>query len=176
MPSKSSLIEASSSTSPSRLKELSQHRDKAVRTAVAQNPATPTPVLERLAADKHHLPRFGVAENADPRSWEIALPAHDPDVRVILAQRPDLDERTLQRLLGDPNYGVRESLATSSRHTEVIAALARDEDARVRSAAALSNVLTQDDLELLARDRDANVRVTAAQCHRLSAETVLRLS
>jgi hypothetical protein len=65
-----------------------------------RNPATPTPVLERLVADKHHLPRYGVAQNSDARSWEIALQAHDPDVRVILAQRQDLDERTLQRLLG----------------------------------------------------------------------------
>jgi len=146
MPSESSLIEASWSTSPSRLSELSEHRDKGVRAAVAHNPATPTAVLERLAADKHHLPRYGVAQNADPRSWKITLQARDPDVRVILAQRHDLDERTLQRLLGDPNYRVRESLAASSRRTKLIAELAGDEHASVRSTAALSEVLAQDDL------------------------------
>lgn len=37
MPSESSLIEAFNSTSPSRLSELSKHRDKGVRAAVAQN-------------------------------------------------------------------------------------------------------------------------------------------
>ena len=92
---------------------VERHRDKGVRAAVAQNPATPTAALERLAATTPPPP-YGVAQNADPRSSEIALQAHDPDVRVILAQRHDLDERTLQRLLGDLNYRVRKSLAASS--------------------------------------------------------------
>lgn len=167
---------AEASTSGTRLAELSGHRDKAVRTAVAKNPSTPTDVLERLVADKHHLPRYGVAENPDPRAWKVALRAHDPGVRVMLAQRQDLDERTLQTLRKDPDHKVRDSLATSSRRPDVIAEMVRDEHAVVRSTAALSKVLTQEDLELLARDPDANVRSTAAQSRRLSAETVLRLA
>ena len=120
MSSESRVSEASSSsTSHSRLNELSEHRDKAVRTAVAQNPATPTEVLERLVADKNHLPRYGVAQNPAPRAWQVALRAHDSGVRVILAQRQDLDERTVQTLMRDPDFRVRDSVATSSLRPEV---------------------------------------------------------
>lgn len=176
MTSERLLAEASSESTPgSRLVELTAHRDKAVRASVAKNPNTPTAVLERLAADKHHLPRYGVAENPEPRAWQIALEARDSGVRVILAQRQDLDGETLRALLDDPDHRVRRSLAVSSRRPEVIAELVRDRHANVRSASALSKVLSQKDLELLARDADANVRATAAQSRRLSEETVQHL-
>jgi hypothetical protein len=142
---------------------------------VAKNPSTPAEVLERLAADKHHLPRCGVAENPDPRAWHVALRAPDAGARVVLAQRQDLDEPALLMLMSDPDCEVRQSLATSNRRPEVIARLARDEDARVRATAALNEVLNEEDLEVLTRDADANVRATAAQSRRLSHEAVQRL-
>ena len=95
-------IEAETTQSGLRLRELSTHRDKAVRAAVARNPSAPTDLLERLAADKHYLVRFAVAENPSRRAWEVALGAADADVRVILAQRRDLDGETLERLITAP--------------------------------------------------------------------------
>jgi hypothetical protein len=168
--------EAASSQSPARLEILSTHRDKAVRAAVAQNPATPTPVLLALLGDKHFLPRYGVAENPDPRAWAVALQASDSGVRVMLAQRQDLDARTIQVVLGDAEREVRQSLAWSTKHMAVLARLARDEHKLVRADAALNGALSEDDLELLPRDRVANVRACAAQSTRLRPETVLRLA
>jgi hypothetical protein len=168
--------EAASSQVPARLEALSTHRDKAVRAAVAQNPATPTPVLLALVDDKHFLPRYGVAENPDPRAWPVALQASDSGVRVVLAQRQDLDARTVQALLGDPEREVRESLGWSNKDPAVLARLARDEHKLVRAVAALNEALLEEDLELLARDRVANVRACAAQSTRLRPETVLRLA
>jgi len=163
--------------SPSRLEELSTHRDKAVRAAVARNPAAPTGLLATLAADKHHLVRYGVAENPSSRAWAVALRAADPSVRVILAQRSDLDEGTLEQLVSAAEREVRVSVAESTDRVDVLARLVGDPDHQVRAATATrASLLTDADLELLAADRVAQVRAVAAQSRRLSADTVTKLS
>ena len=170
------VAEATTTHSRARLRELSGHRDKAVRAAVAQNPATPDQTLEALVGDKHHLARYGVAENPRAGAWLVALAAKDPGVRVMLAQRQDIDEEIVEALANDPERTVRESLAWSSKRRGVLRRLSRDADSRVRGTTALNPALAEDDLEILARDRVANVRACAAQSTRLKPETVLRLA
>jgi hypothetical protein len=170
------VAEAAHTALAERLAELSTHRDKAVRAAVAENPSTPTDVLETLVRDKHHLVRFGVAQNPDPRSWGVALRAQDAGVRVVLAQRHDLDEGTLAALMNDPDRRVRESLCDSSRREDVLGHLAHDEDHHVRASAATNTALSEEALERLAADRVTQVRAVAAQSPRLSHETVSRLA
>lgn len=170
-------VEAEATASGSRLRELSTHRDKAVRAAVARNPSAPTHLLERLAADKHHLVRFAVAENPSPRAWEVALEAADADVRVILAQRRDLDGETLERLITAPERAVRESVVESTDRADVVRRLARDPDHHVRATVATRPELLSDaDLELLAADKVAQVRAVAVQSRRLSPTTLTRLA
>ncbi|WP_107767281.1 hypothetical protein [Nocardioides terrigena] len=169
--------DAGTTESGSSLWELSAHRDKAVRAAAARNPSTPTDLLKMLAADKHHLVRFAVAENPNPRAWAVALGAADSDVRVILAQRGDLDGETLERLIIAPEREVRVSVVESTDRADVVRRLARDPDVHVRAAAATRPELLSDaDLELLAADRIAQVRAVAVQSRRLSPRTVTRLA
>ena len=144
--------------------------------AVARNSATPVELLERLVGDKHHLVRFAVAERADPQAWRVALAAADPDVRVVLAQRQDLDDATLEALVADPDRGVRVSVAESSRRADLLARLARDADQHVRAATATNSATASDVMELLATDRTAQVRAVAAQSRRLIPRTVTRLA
>lgn len=169
-------VEAATTHSPARLQDLSVHRDKAVRAAVARNPATPDRTLEALAGDKHHLPRYGVAENPRAGAWLVALGAEDPGVRIVLAQRQDLDENVVEALAKDPDREVRESLARSSKNRHVLTRLSRDTHPHVRATTALNPALGEDDLENLARDRVANVRACAAHSARLRPETVLELA
>jgi hypothetical protein len=133
--------EATTTDAPHRLRAFSQHRDKKVRAAVALNPAAPTELLREPVRDKHHLVRYAVASRADRDACRIALAADDPDVRVILAQHPDLDDETWEALITDPTRPVRESLATSSRRPDVISRLSHDADQHVRACAVLNDVV-----------------------------------
>lgn len=170
-------VEAEATESASRLRELSTHRDKAVRAAVARNPSAPTDLLATLAADKHHLVRYAVAENPSPHAWKVALGAADDDVRVILAQRHDLDDETLERLITAPERGVRVSVVESTDRADVAKRLARDPDHRVRATVATRpELLSAADLELVAADKVAQVRAVAVQSRRLNSDTVTRLA
>lgn len=170
-------VEAETTESGVRLRALSTHRDKAVRAAVARNPAAPTDLLETLVADKNYLVRFAVAENPSPRAWEVALGAADTDVRVILAQRDDLDDETLERLITAPERDVRRSVVESTDRADVARRLARDPDHHVRATVATRpELLSEADLELLAADRVAQVRGVVVQSGRLSPATVSRLA
>lgn len=170
-------VEAEATGSHVRLRELSTHRDKAVRAAVARNPAAPPELLEGLAADKSYLVRYAVAQNPSPNAWEVAMRAEDPDVRVVLAQRHDLDEETLERLIAAPERAVRESLVESTERPDVVGRLARDTDHVVRATVATRpELLSEEDLELLAADKVARVRAVVVQSRRLNTETVTRLA
>jgi hypothetical protein len=170
------IAEAQTTASLERLTALSTHRDKAVRAGVARNPSAPASLLSVLAADKHHLVRYGVAENPSPHAWAVAMRAADPDVRVMLAQRSDLDEATLEALICAPERKVRESLAASTKEPAVLARLARDAHPNVRATTATRpTLLVPDDLELLASDRIAQVRGVVVQSGLLQYDTVTRL-
>lgn len=168
--------QARTATSRERLTELSRHRDKAVRTAVASNPACPPDLLQILVADKHHLVRFAVAQRDDSTGWRIALEAADPYVREILAQHPDLDDDTLDALLADPERKVRESLATSTRRPDILERLSRDDNKDVRASTALNDALADETLKRLATDPIAQVRACVAQRLRLDHDDVSRLA
>lgn len=171
------LDEAESTGDTTRMSELAEHRDRAVRAAVARNPSAPIALLERLVADKNYLVRFAVARNPSPAAWQIAMTAPDADVRVILAQRQDLDEQTLERLVAAPEVAVRMSVAESTQRSDVLHRLARDPEKRVRAATATRpELLSDDDLELLAADKTTQVRAVVVQSRRLSEKTVTRLA
>lgn len=170
-------VEAAATESASRQRELSTHRDKAVRAAVARDPSAPSDLLATLAADKHHLVRYAVAENPSPHAWKVALGAADAAVRVILAQRHDLDGETLERLITAPEREVRVSVVESTDRADVAKRLARDPDHHVRATVATRpELLSLADLELLAADKVAQVRAVAVQSRRLESDTVTRLA
>lgn len=170
-------VESAPTRSARRLRELSTHRDKTVRAAVARDPSAPTDLLATLVADKHHLVRYAVAENPSPHAWTVALGAPDADVRVILAQRGDVDGETLERLIQAPEREVRVSVVASTDRADVATRLARDPDQHVRAAVATRpELLSSVDLELLAADTAAQVRAVAVQSRRLSSNTVTRLA
>lgn len=176
MSSRALLAKASDpATAPARLHELSGDRDKQIRAAVAANPSTPVETLELLATDRHPVVRGSVSKNPAPHAWSIALRS-DAHTRVVLTQRQDLDEQTLQALLTDDDWKVREGLAASTRSPDVLHRLARDENQHPRAWAALNRALPSEDHELLAHDRIAQVRAAAAQRPGLRDETVLKLA
>ncbi|MFA6298536.1 MAG: hypothetical protein WC642_05180 [Nocardioides sp.] len=128
------VAEAGSTVDVERLRELSQHRLTAVRTAVAKNPSTPIDVLVDLVGDRHHLPRYGVAENPGSVSVQVVLEAADSSVRAILAQRRDLDAPTYEALLADPDKDVRENLVWSTDRPDFLQRLAADPHRSVRGS------------------------------------------
>ena len=167
--------EASSSSDEARLRELRTHRLTAVRTAVAKNPHTPVDVLVVLVADRHHLPRYGVAENPAPDAVQVALQAADSSVRVILAQRTDLDEGTYEVLMSDPDAEVRCSLVWSTHRSDLIERLATDRHYNVRAAVPHRELCPDHVIETLSRDPDNRVRASVASTDRLTDEMILRL-
>lgn len=170
-------VEAETTESVARLRALGTHRDKAVRAAVARNPTAPADLLETLVADKNYLVRFAVAQNASPHAWKVAMAAADSDVRVILAQRHDLDDATLERLITSPKRAVRVSVVESTERADVVRRLAHDADHIVRATVATRpEMLSDEDLELLAADKVARVRAVTVESRRLSAATLDRLA
>lgn len=168
--------EGRTSHDEARLRELSTHRVTAVRAAVAANPAAPPDVLAKLVEDRHHLPRYAVAENASPAAIQLALSASRSDVRVMLAQRHDLDDDIYEILFADPSREVRESLATSTDQPQWVARFARSDERTLRAIAACHHLCGEEDFELLSRDPDNRVRaVVASMTGRLSQDMVQRL-
>lgn len=169
--------EAARSTDHARLRDLATHRHTRVRAAVAGNPSTPPDVLTALTDDRHHRPRYGVAENPAPAAVAAAMAAPQADVRVILAQRHDLTEEVETALLADPDVRVAESLLSSTRRAELVTRAAGSPDHRVRAAAARSEACPTTVLDQLSRDPRAEVRVCVVThaSERLTEEQVRRL-
>jgi hypothetical protein len=174
-PAERRAAEAAASSDVSVLRELSHHRFTAVREAVALNPATPFDVLTELAADRHHLPRYGVAGNEGPHAVAVALAAEDPGVRVILAQRRDLDSDTYDALVGDEHHEVRVALAERTDRIDLIERLAEDSHHDVRSVAANSDVCPPALVGQLSQDRDNRVRAAVSSRPDLPEEVLQRL-
>lgn len=166
---------AALSTDPDELRDLSGSRFTAVRAAVATNAATPDDVLEVLVADRHHRPRYGVAENLKPSAVDIAMRAPDSWVRAILARRHDLPADVQQRLLVDPEREVRGSVARSTRDEDVLRTLAHDHDSLVRSVLASLRLTPDDVIEALSRDADRTVRCSVVTSYRASEDQLQRL-
>lgn len=165
---------AALSTDPDELRELSTNRFTAVRAAVATNAATPDDVLEALVADRHHRPRYGVADNLKLSAVAIAMGAADSWVRAILARRHDLPAEVRCRLLADPEREVRRSVARSTLDEEVLRALARDPDHLVRSTLAGITLTPDDVIERLSCDPDRTVRCSVVTSYRSSEEQLQR--
>ncbi|MCF6378363.1 hypothetical protein L2K70_12180 [Nocardioides KLBMP 9356] len=178
MPGYQDLVgEARTTNDEKRLRALSTHRVTAVRTAVAGNPATPVDVLEVLAEDKHHLPRYEVTSNPRPEAVAVSMAARRSDVRVILAQRHDLPAEVYEALFSDPDRQVRESLATSTDRADLVARFAQDEEVSLRALAAIHPLCSDADFERLSRDPSNRVRATVAgERRRLSEDMVQRLA
>lgn len=168
--------EGRTSHDEARLRELSTHRVTAVRAAVAANPAAPPDILAKLVEDRHHLPRYAVAENPSPAAIQLALSASRSDVRVILAQRHDLDDDIYEILFADPSREVRESLGTSTDRPQWVSRFARSDERALRAIAACHPLCGWEDFERLSRDPDNRVRaVVASMTGRLSEDMVQRL-
>ncbi|MBO0731566.1 MAG: helix-turn-helix transcriptional regulator [Acidimicrobiaceae bacterium] len=123
-----------------------------LRQAVAKNAATPTDVLEQLAADPEPGPREGVTLNErTPAAW-------------------------IDRLAGgDPSAHVRWSALKRARSPRVIADAVRSPDKAVRAGAASNPRLSEADMRTLADDPEAFVRYTLAHYGRLPPDLMVRL-
>lgn len=166
---------AEQSTDPDELRELSTSRFTAVRTAVARNVCTPDDVLELLVEDRHHLPRYGVAENPKPSALEVALGAANSSVRVAVTRRQDLTPEVVERLIQDPERHVRTNLALLTRNEKVLRTLALDPDNQVRSVLPRVALTPDDVIEALSHDSDRMVRCSVATSYRASEEQLQRL-
>ena len=166
---------AKQTTDPDELRALASSRFTAVRAAVAQNGATPDEVLKVLAEDRHHLPRFAIANNPKPSASALALRATDNSVRRVLAQRQDLPAAVIQALLQDPERDVRRGLGWSTRDEGVLRSLAADADSHVRSVVPFNAVTPDDLIDTLSRDPDRGVRCSVVTSYRASEEQLQRL-
>ncbi|MSZ78343.1 MAG: hypothetical protein F2667_14655, partial [Actinobacteria bacterium] len=167
--------EAGTTCDRARLQALSVHRLTAVRAAVARNPHASRALLVELARDRHHLVRYAVAQNRGPFAEQVALGAADRSVRVILAQRRDLDASTYESLVVDSAHEVREAVVASSRSPDLVVRLAADPHPGVRSVVAHHDLCPDELIDVLSRDRDARVRGSVASTRRLSEEMIARL-
>lgn len=150
--------EAATTEDVERLRELSTHRLTRVRVADATHRSSPPDVLTALAEDRHHLPRYALMNNGSPEAVAAALGSSYGDVRMVLAQRHDLDDPVYEALFADPSWEVRVSLVTSTDRPDLVARAARSADHRVRAAAAQRDLCSDEDFEMLSRDPRAEVR------------------
>ncbi len=158
---------AVASTHPEELSLLAGDENGGVRFAVASNPHTPVPVLQRLAQDALAHVRAGVSLNlsdaqtvpeaahpdVEHTGHQLARDEH-PLVRLALASNPHLPESVLLTLSGDQDGAVRLKLASNERVCrEGLRVLAHDDDRTVR-VRALGHRNTPPDVLLVASQAD----------------------
>lgn len=163
-----------------------------IRLRVAEHPRTPGPALHRLLTDPDELVRQ--AAQAHPRAPAALVALHrraealDPGLegrflqqlaqqgvwgRTLAAQNPATPPSTLQDLLYDGEWMVRQALARNpALGPEMLAMLAQDADRDVRQAVAQHPQTPQASLGVLLRDTDENVRLAALQNPCLDPQTL----
>ncbi|RIH76450.1 HEAT repeat domain-containing protein [Meiothermus hypogaeus] len=163
-----------------------------IRLRVAEHPLTPVPALHRLLADPDEQVRQ--AAQAHPRAPADLVAQYrraealDPGLegrflqqlaqqgvwgRTLAAQNPATPPSTLQDLLYDGEWTVRQALARNpALGPETLAILAQDADRDVHQAVAQHPQTPQATLGVLLRDVDENVRLAALQNPHLDPQTL----
>jgi len=156
----------------SRLEELSSHRSKRVRAAVAESPSAPDSLVERLASSSDKEVRLAAACNARSRPCiEMALArSEDRSVRAILAHTYAEDAlklalaRDVQVILAaDEWWEVRGRIAETTNQRDIFEQLMQDEHVRVRGACAENPRLTPKDRATLMADKRKEVRAMTVE-------------
>jgi len=159
------------------IKQLYNHKEVAVRRAVAKNPNTPAATLAQLATDAARGVRLEVAKNNTPAAAlkQLATDA-DSAVRRGVARNTNTPAATLEQLATEADSYVRLAVAKNpNTPVATLEQLATDEDSDVRRGVAkkLSTVAT---LEQLAIDEDCRVRWVVVKNSNTPAETLVQLA
>ena len=193
------LVAANPSTPLASLEYLACDSDEMVRLAVAGNPSASLAIVEyllndpsvnvvltvvplvssqrRLAAMTAHpevAVRCAVASCATAEATALALSADRcAAVRSKVAQNPHTPPHVLADLVADPATEVRSTLAGRlDVPSDVVAAMSRAADWRLRAAAALHPLAGETDLRRLAADQSAAVRAAVAATSAVPDDTV----
>ena len=159
-------------TRPETLVFLANDPGQPVVFAVAKNPSTPVATLEALVARRQPKLSEGVAQNPSAPGallqQIIEQTAKDDWYQTIflLAQNPSLTEETCTQYLSSMNFGTRRILAANTRHTKIIATLARDEGREIRVAVAQNPNTSQEILATLIEDPEDAVQKQARSRYR----------
>ncbi len=140
--------------------------DTDVRCAVAINPATPVPVLEKLALDQNpHVRQKVTANGSTPVELLDKLSKdHDSKVRRSIVWNPLAPLFVLWRLAEDPDEWVRLALADyRSTPVEILDKLSTDQHKEVRRSLARNPSAPLSALRHLAKDLEEIVRINVGR-------------
>jgi len=119
------------------IKQLYNHKEAAVRMAVARNTNTSAGILVQLAKDADSYVRWGVAANPHTPAAALVQLATDEYsyVRLEVAANPNTSAATLKKLATDADSGVRLEVARNpNTPVATLKQLATDADSSVRWA------------------------------------------
>lgn len=192
------------STDADSLETFSLHTNTYIREAVANNPHTPSYILEQLSRDGHKQVLLAVAGNektpshilsklagmkdveilrriarhsTTPESALRDLALHDdPEVRRRVALNANAPDNALERLGRDNTAEVRVATSMNMSSSPVLLArLAGDPEVRVRAAVAMNPSTPVEVVKDLAKDKAPQVRLPAEHNLRNFAETLRNL-
>lgn len=117
---------------------LAADRDWRTRAAVAARADVPAAAAIPLVDDKVWQVRFALASNrhSDPAVWRAIAEATRTDIRMVFVQNSWVPANIAHLMCSDPHKDVRETLANSTPHREVLQRLLTDDHQDVRLAAA----------------------------------------
>jgi len=167
------------STPVSILENLAGDEDEDVRRGAAYNPNTPVSILKQLAGDEGGWVRRSVANNPNT-PMELRLELHkqlagdeNVEVRKSVARDPSIPASILEKLAGDEESGVRETVAIGAEHdgpttnpntpVSVLMKLVGDKSDSVRYRVAGNPNTPDEALILLASDKKALVHNPARE-------------
>jgi hypothetical protein len=173
------VLAKSPDTPPAILTQLSSHRDRHVRSAVANHPNPPETVAARLAKDKDEWVARAVAQNpATPVSVLVSLARHaDRFVVSEVARNPSTPAVTLLALSRNKKLDVCSYVAGNrNAPAELLEAFARASDRYLRREVADNPGTSAELLGLLATDPDEWVRESVASNPNTAAEHLAMLA
>jgi hypothetical protein len=131
--------QAIDSIEPQELQILSSHKSSRIRAAVAFNPMTTCPVLQKLAIDVSDAVRFNVVRNTSTSEKIIKILLDDPDEKIKIRARA----------------------RSNTTPVEILMELSQDQDVEIRRKVALNQATPLEILENLAKDPDKAVSTAA---------------
>ena len=167
---------------PETLAECAQDRSVRVRAGAARNPNLPGGEILRLSTDHNATVRGMVARNPSTPEDLVARLANDSsaDVRQDVARRAEgaLSQSLVRALSTDSVDKVRATVASNRANVPpaILAGLATDSAASVRTAAAKNPNTPARSVAALAADSSPGVRAAVAGRRDQQAETLTRLS
>jgi len=132
-------LQAIDSIEPKDLQILSRNQSARIRAAVAFNPMTTCPVLQRLASDPNDSVRYAVSRNTSTseKILQVLLKDSNPNIsKMAIARSIGTSQEILASLALDLNIEIKRKVALNSATSlEILEALALDPDKTVSSAA-----------------------------------------